>query len=222
VALLPSEEITMTDHIDWRLRGAGVDLCNCAYGCPCQFNAPPTNGNCEAAVGFHIEQGHFADLSLDDLHVAFTFAWPGAIHEGRGQCQAFIDERASDAQRQALLTILTGQEQEPTAFFAIFASTIETMHEPRFVPVKVCVDRAALTASIQVSGAIEAMAVPILNPLDGSVHRASMVLPDGFQFAEADCVSGTFSTKAALAMNYSDANALLYVLHTGPNGIIRG
>ena len=212
----------MAEHIDWRLRGAGVDLCNCAYGCPSQFNAPPTQGNCEAAVGFHIEQGHFADLSLDDLHVACTFAWPGAIHEGRGQCQAFIDERASDAQRQALLTILTGQEQEPTAFFAIFASTLETMHEPRFVPVKVSVDRAALTASIHVPGAIAANAGPIRSPVDGAVHRASMVLPDGFQFAEADCVSGTFTATAAMAMNYSESNALLYELHTGPNGIIRG
>lgn len=212
----------MAQYVDWRLRGAGVDLCNCAYGCPCQFNALPTHGHCEAAVGFHIEQGHFADVSLDDLHVACTFAWPGAIHQGHGQCQAFIDVRASEAQRQALLTILTGQEQEPTAFFAIFASTVETMHEPRFVPVQVRTDRTALTASILVPGAIEAKAVPIRNPLDGSVHRASMVLPDGFQFAEADCVSGTFSTTAALAMNYSDANALLYELHTGPNGIIRG
>lgn len=212
----------MTAHVDWRLRGVGVDLCNCAYGCPCQFNAPPTNGNCEAAVGFHIEQGHFADVPLNDLHVACTFSWPGAIHEGHGQCQAFIDERANDAQRHALLTILSGQEQEPTAFFAIFASTVETMHEPHFVPVQVCTDRTALTASIHVPGAIDAKAEPIRNPMDGSVHRASMALPDGFQFTDADCVSGTFSTTAAVAMNYSEVNALLYELHTGPNGIIRG
>lgn len=212
----------MTAYVDWRLRGAGVDLCNCAYGCPCQFNAAPTHGNCEAAVGFYIEQGHFADVALDGLHVACTFAWPGPIHEGHGQCQAFIDERASDAQRQALLTILSGQEQEPTAFFAIFASTVETMHEPHFVPVQVFIDRTALTASIQVPGVIAAKAEPIRNPMDGSVHRASMTLPDGFQFTEADCVSGTFSATAAVAMNYSEVNALLYELHTGPNGIIRG
>lgn len=211
----------MARYVDWRLRGAGVDMCNCAYGCPCQFNAPPTHGNCEAAVGFHIEHGHFADVSLDDLHVACTFAWPGAIHEGHGQCQAFIDERASEAQRQALLTILSGQEQEPTAFFAIFASTIETMHEPRFVAVTVSTDREALTARIDVPGAIDACAEPIRSPMDGAVHRANLVLPEGFQFAEADCASGTFRVTAALPMSYRNANALLYELHTGPNGIVR-
>ncbi|MGA7790694.1 MAG: DUF1326 domain-containing protein, partial [Xanthobacteraceae bacterium] len=28
--------------------------CNCAYGCPCQFNALPTHGNCEAVAGMQI------------------------------------------------------------------------------------------------------------------------------------------------------------------------
>ena len=89
----------MNTYTDWRLRGPGVDLCNCNFGCPCQFNAPPTDGKCEAAVGFHIVEGHFGETSLNDLHVACTFAWPGAILEGHGQCQAFIDVRASEPER---------------------------------------------------------------------------------------------------------------------------
>ncbi|QKE65741.1 DUF1326 domain-containing protein [Aquipseudomonas campi] len=211
----------MATYIDWRLRGPGVDLCNCAFGCPCQFNAQPTHGKCEAAVGFHIVEGHFGDTSLADLHVACTFAWPGPIHEGQGQCQAFIDERASEMQRQALLTILCGQEQEPTAFFAIFASTVTTLHEPQFVPVEVRTDRAALTASIRVPGAIDGRVEPIRNPMDGSPHRAKVVLPEGFEFAEADCASASFNTAGAIALDYVGTNAMLYDLHMGPSGIIR-
>ena len=211
----------MAKHVDWRLRGAGVDLCNCEYGCPCQFNALPSHGTCEAAVGYRIEAGHFGDIPLAGLNVACTFAWPGPIHEGRGQCQAFIDERASEAQRQALLTILSGQEQEPTAFFAIFASTVETMHEPCFVPVEVRTDRSELTASIHVPGVLEGRVEPIRNPMDGSVHRARMVLPDGFQFSETDCASATFRCSGAVKLDYAGRNALLYDLHMGPNGIIR-
>lgn len=211
----------MASFIDWQLRGSGVDLCNCAYGCPCQFNALPTHGSCQATVGYHITQGHFAETSLDDLHVVTTWHWPGAVHEGQGQCQVFIDERASPAQREALLTILTGGEQEPTSFFAIFASTVETMHEAQFAPVKVRIDRQALTASIQVPGVIEGQAEPIRNPMTGSVNRAKMVLPDGFEFAETDCASGSFTTKGAIVMQFSARNALLYELHMGPNGLIR-
>ncbi|MEZ1955441.1 DUF1326 domain-containing protein [Pseudomonas asiatica] len=209
-------------YVDWRLRGAGVDLCNCDYGCPCQFNALPTHGTCEAAVGYHIEEGYFDEVSLAGLNVACTFAWPGPIHEGGGQCQAFIDERASDAQRQALLTILSGQEQEPTAFFAIFASTVQTMHAPQFVPVEVHTDRAALTTSIHVPGVLDGRAEPIRNPVDGSVHRARLVLPEGFEFGETDCASATFNCSGAVKLDYAGRNAMLYDLDMGPNGIIRG
>ena len=31
----------------WELKMKEFVNCNCAYGCPCQFNALPTNGNCQ-------------------------------------------------------------------------------------------------------------------------------------------------------------------------------
>ncbi|EJT84676.1 hypothetical protein PPS11_19194 [Pseudomonas putida S11] len=130
--------------------------------------------------------------------------------------------RANDAQRQALLTILSGQEQEPTAFFAIFASTVQTMHAPQFVPVEVHTDRAALTASIHVPGVLDGRAEPIRNPVDGSVHRARLVLPEGFEFGETDCASATFNCSGAVKLDYAGRNAMLYDLDMGPNGIIRG
>jgi hypothetical protein len=32
---------------EWHLQGRELVNCNCDYGCPCQFAAPPTHGNCE-------------------------------------------------------------------------------------------------------------------------------------------------------------------------------
>lgn len=32
----------------WRIAGDAVSICICAWGCPCQFNALPTHGRCEA------------------------------------------------------------------------------------------------------------------------------------------------------------------------------
>jgi hypothetical protein len=34
----------------WEIRTIELANCNCAYGCPCQFNAYPTYGKCEAVV----------------------------------------------------------------------------------------------------------------------------------------------------------------------------
>jgi len=47
-------------------------------------------------------------VSLDGLGAALLYAWPGLIYKGNGECQAIIDERADDKQRDILATILYG------------------------------------------------------------------------------------------------------------------
>ena len=51
--------------IQWDLHGRLFANCNCAYGCPCQFNALPTQGHCQAVVGIEIDKGHHGDTGLD-------------------------------------------------------------------------------------------------------------------------------------------------------------
>ena len=42
-------------------QGHGVRKnCNCSYGCPCQFNALPTHGFCEAAVALEMNKAIMA------------------------------------------------------------------------------------------------------------------------------------------------------------------
>ena len=83
----------------WEIKGRELANCNCAYGCPCQFNALPTYGTCEAAVGYEIDQGHYGDIKLDGLRVGATYKWPGAVHEGNGEYKIYIDEKADPQQR---------------------------------------------------------------------------------------------------------------------------
>jgi len=52
------------------LKGREFAHCNCAYGCPCQFNALPTHGDCHAVLAHDIEQGHHGDTKLDGLKFA--------------------------------------------------------------------------------------------------------------------------------------------------------
>ncbi|MCM3016194.1 DUF1326 domain-containing protein, partial [Bacillus subtilis] len=49
----------------WEIQGTEMISCNCSYGCPCQFNALPTNGNCEAMGAISIDSGHYGDVVLD-------------------------------------------------------------------------------------------------------------------------------------------------------------
>ncbi len=86
---------------DWRLQGDWIKNCNCAFGCPCDFNARPTQGRCLGLLGMRIERGHFGDVRLDGLSFFVTVDFPGAVHEGNGTIQPIIDERAAPEQRDA-------------------------------------------------------------------------------------------------------------------------
>src|SRR5471030_2233115 len=100
---------------NWVIKGREFANCNCAYGCPCQFNALPTYGNCRAVVGIQIDKGHHGETSLDGLRLAGIFRWPGPIHEGGGEALPIVDKRATAAQRDAILRIMTGQDTVPGA-----------------------------------------------------------------------------------------------------------
>ena len=77
---------------DWRLEGEWLKNCNCAFGCPCDFNAPPTHGSCKGMVGMNITKGNFEGTKLDGLMFAATVDFPGPLHEGNGKLQPIIDE----------------------------------------------------------------------------------------------------------------------------------
>ena len=167
----------------WEIKATEFVNCNCSYGCPCQFNALPTYGNCEAAGAFGIKEGHYGDVKLDGLALGGIFQWPGAIHEGRGKCQPFVDERADARQREALLKIMSGQDTAPMAtIFAVFASTMEKVYDPIFAPIKFDVDVEARKGRVVVPGLLEVEGEPIKNPVTGAEHRARIDMPDGFEY----------------------------------------
>ena len=115
-------------NLKWTIKAREFTNCNCAYGCPCQFNALPTYGNCQAVVGMQIDQGFHGDTKLDGLRFAGIFSWPGPVHEGKGQAAVILEERATPAQREALLRILSGQDTEPGAtVFQVFSTTLEKL-----------------------------------------------------------------------------------------------
>lgn len=66
------------NDIQWQIKGRDFVHCNCAYGCPCQFNAPPTYGDCQAVAVFDVHEGHHGGTRLDGLRFGMVARWPGA------------------------------------------------------------------------------------------------------------------------------------------------
>lgn len=207
--------------IDWKIRGPELVICNCNWGCPCQFNSLPSEGDCRAAIAMRIDEGHFGSTRLDGLSAVVLVAWPGAIHEGRGECLPVVDERASPEQRQALLTILSGQETEPGATaFAVFASTFEKVHEPLFKPIDIEVDLEGRVGRVEIPGLLEASAEPIRNPITGAPHRARLTLPQGFEYRTAEFASGSAHSRGAVQLNWAGRHAHLAQLHMTGQGVL--
>jgi hypothetical protein len=123
-------------YVDWMIKGPKIASCNCDYGCPCEFNAPPTRTPCEGVMAMEITEGYFGDVRLDGLRVAGAYRWPGPVHEGHGTWWSIIDKAATQEQVDALFTILGGKEQEPTTGFAIYGSTIEHEPDPVFADIE--------------------------------------------------------------------------------------
>ncbi len=103
-------------NTDWRLEGEWFETCNCEYLCPCiitHMRARPTEGECIVAGVYHIEEGRFGALSLDGLSFVTVIRTPGPMAEGNWTVGAIVDERADDAQREALTAIVSGKAGGP-------------------------------------------------------------------------------------------------------------
>ena len=137
----------------WLFKSETYDNCNCAMNCGCQFNLPSTHGYCQSAFVGTIVEGHFNDTPLSGLNWAALYKWPGEIKDGNGRRQIVIDERADEAQRIALETIISGEACEPLSnFFSVFASTCSEFCETLFLPIDLEADLELRTARVEIPG----------------------------------------------------------------------
>ena len=206
----------------WTLHGVEYGNCNCAFGCPCQFNAPTTHGFCEAMAAGEISEGRFNDTSLDGLRFALLLQWPGEIADGNGKEQAIIDERADPAQREALRRILHGESTSPGAtHFFVYNSTMSEVLETLYRPIDLEVDVRARRARVQIPDLVDATGSPIIDPHSGDQHEAAIHLPNGFEYTTAWMGSGTTRVTAGIELNLSNSYGQFNELHLNQDGVIR-
>ncbi|MDP6774306.1 MAG: DUF1326 domain-containing protein [Rhodospirillales bacterium] len=204
---------------DWRLKGEWIKNCNCAFGCPCDFNARPTNGNCLGVVGMNILDGHHGDTSLSGLKFLVLVDFPGPLHEGHGTVQAIIDDSASQEQVEGLAAILSGEESEEGTLFNIFASITETLLDPIVAPIEFRIDVGSRTGKVVVPGVFETEIEPIKNPVTGAEHSIQIVMPHGFEHHGAEVASSWIKSNAGIKMDIPAGHASLTVVEQTPAGV---
>jgi len=197
----------MNTAVKWNFEADFIQACNCDYGCPCEFSAPPTKGFCEGMGAWRINQGSYGDVKLDGLGVAFAAYWPKAIHEGGGTCGLMFDERANPTQREALLHICSGQAGGMP--FEIIVTTFSKLLEPQFVPFKFNFN--GRNSSVQIGGLMNVAVEPIRNPVTGEPESVRIQHSTGFIFKEAECVSAAKMDVQVGELKFSHPNKAAFV-----------
>ena len=202
----------------WFMEGPWIKNCNCDPGCPCDFNQHPTRANCEGMVAMRIDRGRYGDIQLEGLTWAVSVWWPGRMDEGDGHAQAYIDERADERQREALLTIISGQAGD--LLFEIIADVISTTYEPIFAPIVFEHDMERLTARVRVGDDLlrtESAGLPSFN--SDEPYRIRVTIPGGFEYTGPDESAETaratvLETRGAITYEHTDTHSsLAYVRH---------
>jgi hypothetical protein len=189
----------------WHLNGQVLVACNCDWGCPCNFNAPPTRGKCEGGWTWHVDDGSFGDVSLGGLNFSVFANWPGAIHEGNGEALILIDERADARQRSAIETLVGGTVGGP---WQILGWTWPRVHGPYAVPYEVTFD--GVNSRLRCGDVVEIEGGPIRNPVSGAESHPAMVLPQGIVVKRAD-LGATTRFRVSSEVEYDHSGKYLAV-----------
>jgi hypothetical protein len=94
--------------IQWKVAGTYFEACNCNAACPCVFTGPPTNGECDVLIGWHIDKGNFGETRLDGLNTALFAHTPGHMLQTKWKVALYVDQKADAKQRDALTKIFSG------------------------------------------------------------------------------------------------------------------
>ena len=177
----------------WRIKGEYFENCNCDIVCPCLFSplqpmtSVPTQGACEVAFGFHVDEGSFGDVPLDGLNVGLIARTPGPMADGNWQVALYLDDHASDEQSAALQAIFTGGAG---GVMANLAPLIGEVLGSRSASIRWHADGRRRSMHVDDVMSLAVSAVPSINP-DGEIWAANAhpFAPAGVAMAVGDAGS---------------------------------
>ena len=95
----------------WNIKGEYFENCNCDILCPCLtsgMQGPGDQERCLVPMICKIHKGAFNEVQLDGLNFIMVIDAPAIMSEGNWTVALYIDEAADEAQRQAIIAILSG------------------------------------------------------------------------------------------------------------------
>jgi hypothetical protein len=204
---------------DWYMEGPYVKNCNCDPGCPCDFNQYPTHGHCEGMAAMRIDDGKFGDVDLSGLSWGAIYRWPGALHEGNGEIQPIVDEKANEEQRNGILQAMSGQHGG--TFFEVLAVVAPNVKDPVFAPAEFEWNLEERTARVRFGDVLETETDTLRGIDPPDPYRILIKIPGGMEYTnkegEADVAQAkTIKSSGAIPFDLSDGHSSLAWVRHGP------
>ena len=121
--------------------------------------------------------------------------------------------------------ISQGRETEPGKLIWQVFSTTVTKVLPTLYPrrrLTLMIDLQLRTAKLSVPAVVESSADSIKNPVTGADHRVKVTLPTGFEFTDAEFVSGRCKASSGpIDLQFDGTHAHLARIHWGTHGVVR-
>src|SRR5207237_7935769 len=106
-----------------------------------------------------------------------------------------IDERADPKQRAAIEAVSHGKETEPgTLIWQVFSTTVTKFLPTLYKKIDLTIDLKTRSASVNVAGVVEGKGKSIRNEKSGKDVLTRLTMPSGFEFHEAEFISGVGKT----------------------------
>jgi len=102
----------------YRLEGSLLEVCTCNAICPCWIGQDPDGGTCEGVMAWHFDKGDVDGTPVTGLTFAVAVFIPGNALAGNWRAVAFVDDKATPEQEEALLATYTGKKGGPVADLA--------------------------------------------------------------------------------------------------------
>ena len=139
----------------YQVKGQLLEVCTCNILCPCWLGEDPDFGTCDGVLAWHYDEGHINGIDVAGRTFVMLTHIPGNILKGDWRIVAYVDDGASDDQRNALLDMWTGKLGGPVADLAALVGEVLGVEQ---VPIKFEVE--AGRGTLKIGDAVEAELAP--------------------------------------------------------------
>ena len=187
---------------EWRISGDYFETCNCDFLCPCIYTnmaAQPTHDTCIAAIVMRVNEGRFGETQLSGVAFIIAIMVDGPMANGNWTVGLIIDDKASEAQVDAVGQICSGDVGGPMELAAALVGNFAGIAR---APIEI--DKQAMSFSVKAGDLFEnaAEGMPSAHDPNEPIYIDNTAHPVNKRLALA---TGTRSHMHVFGIDWDDA-----------------